>query len=138
MNHGYVSLLDKASRRRTQIHVEFLKHYLLLAAMIFAVLVSLHTPRNFHCMYLRYIFPLGMSTLTLGILTGSVALYGVVDGHTRLVASVKESLLNIPGETKILIDAVPPLKIFLYAERVSYVSTSLALVLLVIYSFIIA
>jgi hypothetical protein len=130
--------LEEIARRRSMVHIDFLKHILLLSSMIFGILVALHKQGN-PSGFLRYIFPMALSPIAAGILFGSIALYGEVQVLKVSQKKWAEELRNSIRENREpVLTSVPRGKIFVLFETVSYVSLIISVVLLVVYSFLVA
>ena len=129
--------LEEVARRRSDIHIDFLKHLLLISSTLFGILAALHKADSHLDRFLQYIFPLAMTCIVAGILFGSAALYGEVNLLKRSLKSRIEELRCSIVEMREPEDTfVPPLKIFLFCEITAFVLLALAAGLLVVYSFV--
>jgi hypothetical protein len=130
--------LVKISERVHKLHIDFLKHILLLASTLFGVLIALHKQDNSINNILLLLWPVALSAIAVGILFGSIALYGEIQGLKLLQKRWAEELRNSLRENRepVMI-SVPAIKFYVVVETIAYVSFVLSVILLVSYSFLV-
>ena len=135
----HLEKLEDLQRKRSAVHMDILKHILLIAASVFGILIALHTGESklpFPC---RLLFPLALTGISVGILFCSIALYGEYDAARRIVKSWEEELASSMRENREVSDIfVEPDTFYEVCEKAGYTAMAIALVLLVAYSFLLA
>jgi hypothetical protein len=128
-----IEIIDK----RSSAYTDWMRHLVLLFSAIFGILVALpqHTPLV--CRSARYILPVAVSLIAIGILSGLISLYGEVVYLKRLQKLWAEELSNSLHERREPEPvSVPPEKIFEVSETICYVLLCLSLLVLSLYAFV--
>jgi len=124
-------IIDKRSNANT----DWMRHLLLLFSAIFGILVALpqHTPLV--CRSARYILPVAITTIALGILCGLISAYEEVYSLKKLQKLWSEEIIRSQKEcAKCEPVVVPRARLFVVSETTCYVLFCLALLLLSLYS----
>ena len=89
--------LQKIKADKNQKQIEWLRHIVTIAATIFGIMVALHKGQSINGnLHLHFI--ISISILTIGIVSGLIALYGYVDvaakSHSQYVEHLRNKYLH--------------------------------------------
>jgi hypothetical protein len=124
----FAESLDRICNSR----VSWLRHLLLLCATLLGLLASLYSTSS-ECLFVRWASALSCVLLALGILSGSISLYGYsvrtpIDSHNHYIERVSQALLS-GGSVGGFSTVSSP--IYGVCETIFYIFASLALLCLV-------
>ena len=134
---SYTQALDKlvdSINKLAETHASWMRFVLAGSSALFGILISLHERKGDYSSTC-WCFPLSIFLLGIGILTGVISLYSVVDNQVRAKKQLTHELESAPRERrKIAPIGVETRPIFVFCERVCYVSLSLSVIFLAVYS----
>ena len=133
MRYYTVEQLNDAAARFQSAHQDFLKHILIVASTLLAILTAFPVSPEAG-IRVRILFLVSLLLLLLGILGGSVALYAATHLRKRIFERVKEQIQNHMGQMSDETISENPLKIFSVCEKAAYVCLMLALLSLTSYA----
>lgn len=138
MNQHLKELASIRERRRI-VHMDILKHILLIASTGFGILVAFRSTQHSLDSWARLVYPTSLSLLALGILFCVVGLFGELRGLVGYQNKMAEEITRakITGTKPGRVGSSYP-TFFLVCEIIGYIAMILAVFLLVLYSFLVA
>lgn len=116
---------------------DWLRNLVSISTALLGILISFKSDDNCDCLK-HYVFGISISLLSLSILCGITVLYGEARTVFQKVTKKVKHLRKLYNDPSLDYekDVINRLKIFVYAEKISFVSFVLSFALLCIYSFL--